>query len=103
MRRAATNPPGVLPTDHATTLVAMKPIVEGMGLDWKGQHAKIAAHPILSQGMEMISIPSSGGPQDMICIPLNRLNFWMATIQPNRVPAGSLRRGFSLSGVRRLA
>lgn len=69
-----------------TTMVAMKPVVEGMGLDWKGQHAKLCAHPILSKGMENIPIPSAGGVQEMTAIPLNRLNFWLATIQPSRVP-----------------
>ncbi|MFC5359067.1 phage antirepressor N-terminal domain-containing protein [Azospirillum himalayense] len=70
----------------ATTLVVMKPVVEGMGLDWKGQHAKLKAHPVLSKGVEEISIPSAGGSQATTALPLTRLNFWLATIQPNKVP-----------------
>lgn len=69
-----------------TTMVAMKPVVEGMGLDWKSQHAKLVGHPVLSKGMVEITIPSLGGPQAMTALPLNRLNFWLATIQPNKVP-----------------
>jgi hypothetical protein len=74
-----------------TTLVAMKPVVEGMGLDWKSQHAKIAGHPILSKGMVEITIPSAGGSQGMTALPLNRLNFWLATVQPKKVPDAAVR------------
>jgi P22_AR N-terminal domain len=31
-----------------TTMVAMKPIAEGMGLDWEGQRQKIMRHPVLA-------------------------------------------------------
>ncbi len=37
----------------------MKPIVEGMGLDWKSQHKKISQR--FSKGMVEITIPSAGG------------------------------------------
>ena len=68
------------------TLIAMKPVVEGMGLDWKSQHVKLASHPVLSKAMVPITMPSEGKGQPMTAIPLNRLSFWLATIQPNRIP-----------------
>lgn len=68
-----------------TTLVAMKPVVEGMGLDWGGQHKKLVAHPVLAKGISITEIPSPGGPQSAVMLPLNRLNFWLATVQPDRV------------------
>ena len=37
-------------------------------------------------GIINMTIPSPGGPQSMICLPLSRLNFWLATIQTNKVP-----------------
>ncbi|CAO3437234.1 phage antirepressor N-terminal domain-containing protein [Azospirillum doebereinerae] len=70
----------------AETLVAMKPVAEGMGLSWQGQHAKLTEHPVLSEGIKDIVIPSEGGPQAMTALPLSRLNFWLATIHPNKVP-----------------
>jgi hypothetical protein len=70
----------------AETLVAMKPVVEGMGLTWQPQHRKLVEHPLLSQGIVEMMIPSAGGPQAMTALPLNRLNFWLATIQPNKIP-----------------
>lgn len=68
-----------------TTLVAMKPVVDGIGLDWAGQFTKLKNHPVLSKGIGEISIPSSGGYQMMTALPLNRLHFWLATIQPNKI------------------
>jgi hypothetical protein len=71
----------------ATTLVAMKPVVEGMGLAWQSQLEKIKADPVLSQGITEIVIPSAGGPQSSVALPLTRVSFWLAKIQPNKVPA----------------
>lgn len=67
--------------------VAMKPIVEGMGLDWSAQLSKMKDHPILSKGMGEITIPTAGGKQKMMCLPESKLPFWMALIQPNKVKA----------------
>ena len=74
-----------------STMVAMKPIVEGMGLAWEVQLRKIKAHPVLSKGMTMMVIPSAGGPQEMVALPLTRLNFWLALVQANRVPDAETR------------
>lgn len=74
-----------------TTLVAMKPIVEGMGVSWQGQHEKLLKHPVLSKGIKEILIPSAGGPQAMTALPLNRLPFWLATLHPNKLADPALR------------
>lgn len=74
-----------------TTLVAMKPLVEGMKLAWQPQHVKLSAHPVLSKGITEIVIPSAGGDQAMTALPLNRIHFWLATIQPNKVKDLSIR------------
>ena len=55
--------------DEASTLVAMKPIVEGMGIRWQAQHAKLLAHPVYGKGIKNILIPSSGGPQEVTALP----------------------------------
>lgn len=74
-----------------TTLVAMKPIVEGMGLDWGGQHKKLLGHPVLSKGISVMETPSAGGTQAMTALPLNRLHFWMATLHPNKITDPAVR------------
>lgn len=65
--------------------VPMKPVVEGMGLDWKSQHVKISQR--FSKGMVEITIPSKGGDQLMSCLPLRKLPAWLYSIQPNKVKA----------------
>ncbi|AMG94351.1 phage antirepressor N-terminal domain-containing protein [Citrobacter farmeri] len=61
----------------------MKPIVEGMGMDWKSQFIKIKQR--FSKGMVEITIPTTGGTQKMICLALRKLAAWMNTISPNKV------------------
>lgn len=73
------------------TLIAMKPVVEGMGLDWKSQHVKLTSHPVLSKAMVLVTMPWEGKGQPMTAISLNRLSFWLATIQPNRIPDPDVR------------
>ncbi|NHQ81556.1 hypothetical protein HA051_08210 [Chromobacterium vaccinii] len=62
----------------------MKPIVEGMGLDWKAQYRRLT-DSVERWGMVMMTIPSGGGGQEMMCMPLRKLAGWLMTIQTNRV------------------
>lgn len=55
--------------------VPMKPVVEGMGLAWQGQHAKLTTK--FSKGIKEIVIPSAGGNQTMTCLPLRKLPAWL--------------------------
>ncbi|EOT1756503.1 phage antirepressor N-terminal domain-containing protein [Citrobacter koseri] len=61
----------------------MKPIVEGMGMDWKSQFIKIKQR--FSKGMVEITIPTAGGAQKMVCLALRKLAAWLNTISPNKV------------------
>lgn len=62
----------------------MKPIVEGMGLDWGGQHKKVAANES-RWGVSVMEIPSAGGVQMATCLLLRKLPAWLATIDAGRV------------------
>jgi phage antirepressor YoqD-like protein len=62
----------------------MKPIVEGMGLDWSAQFKKLSENKE-RWGIAITAIPSGGGQQDAICLPLRKLPGWLMTIQPTRV------------------
>lgn len=62
----------------------MKPIVEGMGLAWSVQHRKLTENKCRWGITEMV-IPSAGGLQDMLCLPLRKLFGWLMTIHPNKV------------------
>lgn len=75
-----------------TTLVAMKPVVEGMSLDWGTQYRKISGHPVLSATMgELTMVAEDGKARLMSALPLNRIHFWLATIQPNKIKDPAIR------------
>lgn len=69
----------------ATTLIAMKPLFEGAGVDWSAQRKRILRHPVLSKGVVTMATPSDGGPQDALFLPLDRVDFALATVHPDRV------------------
>ena len=62
----------------------MKPIVEGMGLDWKSQLAKLNSNA-KRWGVTKIVIPTLGDLQEMVCLPLRKIFGWLMTISPNKV------------------
>lgn len=74
-------------------LVALKPIVEGMGLTWHGQFERVKRDPILKEGIRMIRIPSKGrgGPQETVCLPLDLLHGWFFRIDSGRVRDETIR------------
>lgn len=75
------------------TMVAMKPVVEGMGLDWGGQHKKMLSHPVLETCISVTGMQMPGDDQerDHTFLPLNRLHFWLATIHPDRIKDEAIR------------
>lgn len=70
---------------NGTYYTAMKPICENIGLDWKAQYARIKRDEVLSQGMVIITIPSQGGEQQTLCLPIQYLNGWLFGIDVKRV------------------
>lgn len=69
--------------------VAMRPIVEGMGLDWSKQLEKLKSHPVLARQLSTLRgmVASDGKGRQMQALPLSRLPFWLATVNPNKVKA----------------
>lgn len=63
----------------------MKPIVEGMGLDWKSQFSKIKDK--FSSSMVEITIQVIGDIQSRsyICLPVRKLAAWLYSVSPNKV------------------
>lgn len=70
-----------------TTLVAMKPVVDGMSLEWEPQRKRIARHPVLQTCTSIMEVQMPGDDQirGHTFMPLNRFHFWLATINPNRI------------------
>jgi len=67
--------------------VAVKPICQNLGLDWKAQHRRITSDAILSEGMVITAIPSPGGTQDAVCLRLDLVNGWLFGIDDRRLDA----------------
>lgn len=67
-------------------VIALKPIVEGMGLDWSAQLKRVKRDPILSEGMAMMAIPyGRGGMQKQVCLRLDLVHGWLFTVDTSRV------------------
>lgn len=65
--------------------VAMKQIVDGMGLSWPAQYRKLTEESARWGGVAMIAIPSTKGDQESVCMPLRKLTGWLMTLQPSRM------------------
>ncbi|MFN6848869.1 phage antirepressor N-terminal domain-containing protein [Proteus mirabilis] len=64
--------------------VPMKPIVEGMGLAWGAQFAKLKQR-FNSSVSEIEMVAEDGKLRIMVCIALRKLSGWLHTISPNKV------------------
>lgn len=74
------------------TFVALKPIVESMGMDWNGQYQRVKRDPILSEGMCVMHIPfGRGGNQEAVCLKLDLVNGWLFTIDTSRIKDEAVR------------
>lgn len=62
---------------------AMRPIVDGMGLDWASQFAKLKGNEA-RWGALLITTPSAGGEQKTLCLPVRKLTGWLMTLHPSR-------------------
>lgn len=68
------------------TLIAMKPMVEGMTLVWEGQRKKLSDHPVLATctTVKVVQMPGEDQSREHTFLPLNRIHFWLATLHPKR-------------------
>nr|DAN80269.1 MAG TPA: hypothetical protein [Caudoviricetes sp.] len=69
---------------NGTHYTAMKPICENIGLCWDGQRQRIQRDEVLSEGAVIITVPSNGGNQQMICLPIEYINGWLFGIDIKR-------------------
>ena len=72
--------------------VALKPIVEAVGVDWSSQHKRVQRDPVLSQGMVVMTIPfGRGGAQEAVCLRLDLVNGWLFGIDSARIKDEAVR------------
>lgn len=73
--------------------VALKPIVEAMGMAWNAQFERVNRDPVLSKGVRLIRIPfGRGGAQDATCLSLDRMNGWLFGIDSSRIKDEEVRK-----------
>lgn len=64
--------------------VALKPICDAIGVQWMAQLKRIKRHPVLSEAMSVMDLPSNGGDQQTVCLPLDKLNGWLFGVTASR-------------------
>ncbi len=63
----------------------IKRICENIGVDSKSQLEKINSDPVLSKARVLITLPTEGGPQTVICLPLKYMYGWLMKLNPSKV------------------
>lgn len=88
---------------NGVAYVAMREIVEGIGLDWKGQHKKLMEQSEKFNCGHITTVAKDGKNREMLCIPIKKLNGWLFGLNPNKSTCrfkrtfGKLPRGMFLS------
>ena len=67
--------------------VPMRPIVEGMGLDWASQFTKLKGSRFDTTVVEITTVAEDGKQRLMTCMPLRKLPGWLMSIHANKVRA----------------
>lgn len=67
--------------------VPMRPVVEGMGLDWASQYTKIKHRFGTSVAMITMQLPGDVQRREIVCLSLRKLPGWLHTINVGKVRA----------------
>jgi hypothetical protein len=72
-----------------TAMVAMQPIVDGMGLDWKSQQKTMKNHPVIRDAVSTytLRLPTDDRARKHTFMQVQMIRFWMGQINPNLVRA----------------
>lgn len=73
--------------NNGVAYVAMREIVEGIGLDWKGQHKKLMEQSEKFNCGHITTVAKDGKNREMLCIPIKKLNGWLFGLNSNKVRA----------------
>lgn len=69
------------------TYVAMRQIVENIGIDWTGQSVKLRKMKDKFNCRDISMVAADGKIRKLLCIPLKKLNGWLFSINPEKVRA----------------
>jgi len=63
--------------------IVVKDICEAIGIEYRRQYKKLKTDP--SYEAKLLKVQTRGGVQEVFCIPLDKLNGWLFSINPNKV------------------
>ncbi|EKO3952937.1 hypothetical protein DXJ58_02110 [Vibrio fluvialis] len=63
----------------------MRPIVEGMGMEWSYQSRKLNSNKERWGVAVIATVAQDNKTRETLCIPLRKLFGWLQTLQPNRI------------------
>lgn len=66
--------------------VAMRRVVENLGLNWGSQHTKLQAVAAKFNCRDIATVDAAGRSYPMMGMPVAKLPLWLASINPNKVP-----------------
>jgi len=66
--------------------VAMRRVVENLGLNWAGQSTKLTALGAKFNCMDIHTVAADGKERSVLAMPVAKLPLWLATINPNKIP-----------------
>ncbi|MDP0346705.1 phage antirepressor N-terminal domain-containing protein [Glaesserella parasuis] len=73
--------------NNGIAYVAMREIVEGIGLEWARQAQKLNSQKEKFSCVHMYTTACDGKKYEMLCIPIKKLNGWLFSLNPNKVRA----------------
>ena len=65
--------------------IALKPIVEAMGLEWSAQYRRVRRDPHLKEAIAVMAIPSGGGIQETVGLDLEKIPGWLFRLSSLRI------------------
>lgn len=65
--------------------VAMRRVVENLGLAWQSQLVKLRDQADRFNCHDIVTVGADGKPREMLAMPVAKLPLWLATINPNKI------------------
>lgn len=77
--------------DNGRPYVAMRPIVEALGMNWTRQLEKLRGDPVLGPELSNIRgmVAEDGKRREMVCLPEELLQGWLFKVNPSKVKPGT--------------
>lgn len=76
--------------------VAMRRVVENLGLGWGSQRQKLVDQTAKYHCDDIVTVDAAGRAYPMFAIPLAKLPLWLASINPNKIPDPAVREKLEL-------